>query len=179
MQKIIGITGLKRSGKDTIAEYLQEHYNYKVFRFADPIKDMITNLLTYMDFTPNEILKYTEREKEIPIPGLKSSWRQLAQGIGTSWGREMIDRNVWINILDNASKNYDKVVVSDVRFNNEAAWIKNKNSNNIIIKVERDLCELDDHTSESGINEQFIDQIIYNNDKLDSLYYCINLIEGL
>lgn len=179
MQKIIGITGLKQSGKDTIAEYLQEKYNYRVFRFADPIKYMIINLLNYMDFSDNEIKIYTEQKKESTIPGLDSSYRQLAQGIGTSWGREMIDRNVWVNILDAASANFNRVVVSDVRFNNEAAWLKNKNENNIIIKVNRDGCLNDKHISESGINEQYIDEIIDNNGGLHHLYYKIDLIEGL
>lgn len=179
MQRIIGITGLKQSGKDTVAEYLQENYNYRIFRFADPIKEMIISLLFHMNFSPNEIKLYVEQKKEITIPGLESSYRQLAQGIGTSWGREMINRNVWVNILNQVSFKYDKVVISDIRFNNEAAWIKNKNENNIIIKIIRNRIVIDNHISESGINEQYIDKIIINDGKLSSLYHNIDLIEGL
>jgi hypothetical protein len=179
MQKIIGITGTKHSGKDTIAEYLEVNYNYRIFRFADPIKEIIINLLTYMKLPIDIIKLHVEIEKETTIPELNSSYRQLAQGIGTSWGREMIDRNVWVNILDRASSNYDKIVVADIRFNNEAVWVKNKNENNKIIKITRNTNIIDNHISESGINEQYIDKIIHNSGGLFDLYHKIDLIEGL
>ena len=35
---IIGITGKKRSGKDTISEYFEKKYKFTRNAFADPIK---------------------------------------------------------------------------------------------------------------------------------------------
>ena len=37
---IIGISGKKRSGKDTISDYLIQEYKFIKYGFADPIKDI-------------------------------------------------------------------------------------------------------------------------------------------
>lgn len=39
--KLIFLIGKKRSGKDTTADYLDEHYNTKKFQLAGPIKDTL------------------------------------------------------------------------------------------------------------------------------------------
>ena len=39
--KIIAISGWKRSGKDTLAEYLIKEHNFMRIAFADPLKDMV------------------------------------------------------------------------------------------------------------------------------------------
>lgn len=39
MHSIIGITGRKFNGKDTLGEYLVEHHGYKRFAFADALKE--------------------------------------------------------------------------------------------------------------------------------------------
>lgn len=41
---IIGVSGFKSSGKDTVANYLVEKYNFKRISFADPLKDMVAEL---------------------------------------------------------------------------------------------------------------------------------------
>lgn len=38
---IIGLVGETGSGKDTVANYLQEKYGVKLMRFADPIKEVL------------------------------------------------------------------------------------------------------------------------------------------
>ena len=37
---LIGLLGKKRVGKDTVAEYLIEKYNFIRYAFADPIKEI-------------------------------------------------------------------------------------------------------------------------------------------
>jgi hypothetical protein len=39
-QRVIAISGFKRSGKDTIANYLVSEYGFKRVSFADPLKDL-------------------------------------------------------------------------------------------------------------------------------------------
>ena len=41
---IIGICGHKGSGKDYLANILKEYTGFKVVHFADPIKDIISDL---------------------------------------------------------------------------------------------------------------------------------------
>lgn len=42
---IIGITGKKRSGKDTIGEYLENVHGFKRLSFAKPLKDVVNKYL--------------------------------------------------------------------------------------------------------------------------------------
>jgi len=39
--KVIAISGWKRSGKDTLAEFLVKDFNFRRIGFADPLKDMV------------------------------------------------------------------------------------------------------------------------------------------
>ena len=42
---ILGLTGPPGSGKDTLADYLVEKYNFKRVAFADPIRAQVKFLL--------------------------------------------------------------------------------------------------------------------------------------
>lgn len=166
-KQIVGFTGLKRSGKDTCAEYLVKKYGYDCYSFAKPLKDMIAVLLNCVD--GNDIY-YTELHKEEVIPGINASYRKLTQTIGTEWGRHIIDDNIWVNMLAANTEYVQDVVISDVRFDNEAKWIKNNGG--IIIKVTRPVLKgsKDNHPSEQGIDESYIDHNIINDGTIDSLY---------
>ena len=37
---IIAVIGKKRSGKDTLANYLVKNYNFKKYGFGDPVKEI-------------------------------------------------------------------------------------------------------------------------------------------
>jgi hypothetical protein len=170
MKKIIGITGLKRSGKDTTANYLNERHNYDIFHFAEPLKDMITALLANVDCNDNY---FTEYNKEENIPTINQSYRTLAQTLGTEWGRSM-DTDLWIRILEFNSQWSNYIVIPDLRFNNEAKWIKDNNG--IILKIIKDTGMIDNHSSESGIYDNYIDHYILNDSTIEDLYTNIDLI---
>ena len=173
MKKIIGITGLKRSGKDTTAYYLHKKYNYDIFHFAEPLKDMITALLANVDCNDNY---FTEYHKEEIIPTINQSYRSLAQTLGTEWGRNMMDNDLWIRILEFNSQWSNYIVIPDLRFNNEAKWIADNNG--IILKIVKDTGLSDTHASESGIYDNYISHYIYNDSTIDDLYKQIDLIFG-
>jgi hypothetical protein len=166
---IIGVNGLKRSGKDELTKYLNLHYHYRVLTFADPVLEMICALLKNIGLNHKEILYYTTEEKEKDIPVIGISYRKLAQKIGTDCGRLLINEKLWVNIVDYKSslvKNRN-IVVSDVRYDNEAEWVKNRDG--FIINVYRDINRTqDDHSSEQGIDRNLIDFYIENNS--DNLY---------
>ena len=48
MPRIIGVTGKKFNGKDTLGNYLSK-YNYKRMAFADPLKEVIKNVFNFND----------------------------------------------------------------------------------------------------------------------------------
>jgi len=165
---IIGLTGLKQSGKDTVAKYIHTEYSdFIILSFAEPIKDMIRILGVGEEFISHK--------KENNISFLNTSYRHLAQTLGTEWGRNLINENIWINVLHHKINSYEKTknfIISDVRFNNEAKFIKNNGG--IIIQVIRDTGIIDKHISEKGINDEYIDYLLYNNSTISHLHELID-----
>lgn len=126
---IIGLTGLAGTGKDSAALYLCQEYGFVQAAFADPIRSMA---LLFLEEAGLDHAWVTERRlKEEPIDGLDVSARALMQTLGTEVGRAL-SPNLWIKHLalrlglDNIPRStpiHDRIVISDVRFLNEAAWL--------------------------------------------------------
>ena len=126
---LIGLTGLAGTGKDSAAQYLCQEYGFVQAAFADPIRSMVLQLLEEAGIDHAWV---TERRlKEEPIPGLGVSARALMQTLGTEVGRTL-SPNLWIrhlalrlglDDLPRSTPVHDRIVISDVRFPNEAAWL--------------------------------------------------------
>lgn len=159
---IIGIAGRARSGKDTTAEHLREHHGFEIVRFADPIKRMIEAL--------GVSSTYSEGLKEIEIPRIGVSYRKLAQTLGTEWGRHMIGPNLWLNIAEYTieQSRSDRFVIPDVRFPNEAAWIRSVGHLWHITRP--DAPDVRPHISELGIGPLEGEVFLANDGSLDELY---------
>tara|TARA_A200000159_G_C7173733_1_gene276533 strand:+ start:151 stop:696 length:546 start_codon:yes stop_codon:yes gene_type:complete len=121
MYKIIGITGVARVGKDTLFKCISDiNSNIRVRRaaFADELKNECDDFLR----KNINISAFTERDEE------KSIIRPFLVTYGTHVRRKL-DKNCWIKKLNekiNASEESESFIITDVRFENEAKWIKNK-----------------------------------------------------
>src|SRR5690348_6899955 len=91
MTRLIGLTGKAGSGKDTIADRLVVNKGFTKLAFAAPMKEALNKLF---GFDPSDW--YDREWKETPLPGIGKSPRQLAQTLGTEWGRDTINPNLWI-----------------------------------------------------------------------------------
>ncbi|MBW2675615.1 MAG: hypothetical protein JRD89_19770 [Deltaproteobacteria bacterium] len=162
---IIGLAGKKRCGKDTIALYLEENYGYRRESFAAPIREFVASLCGY---TMDEL----EAKKEVLNQTFDTTPRVMMQTLGTEWGRDMISSTIWLDRLEwslRQNPNAD-VVVSDLRFDNEADMIRGMGG--VIIHIERPgNTILDEHESERGIHVlEAEDYYLPNTDTLGSLY---------
>jgi hypothetical protein len=132
---IIGITGFAKTGKDTFAKIAKNllinkyGYDCHIFSFAEDLKK-ISNKIVKPNFGINCI---TATKKE------KDSIRPILVGIGE--GFRNIDEFFWvktvirkINKIKINKKTF--VLIPDVRFENEAKWIKS-NKNSVIISINR------------------------------------------
>lgn len=168
---LIGLTGYAGHGKDTVRQMLEE-LDFVGLAFADPIRQMLRELLNsngidsaYMD----------ERElKEAVIPQLGVSYREMAQTLGTEWGRALHPA-IWLRLADAFIADcYDTdtfnthFVVSDVRFPNEAAWVRERGGS-IWRVVRPGIAAVNAHTSESSIDLIEPDLVIDNSGTLDDL----------
>ena len=112
--------------------------------------------------------------KETPIPGLDKSPRQMLQTLGTEWGRNQVCADFWIMMADLRLVNGTKLIISDVRFENEATWVR---KNGILLHVTRpDTLGVSPHTSENGIEANDRDILISNAGSLVDLNRLVNLM---
>ena len=169
---LIGLTGHAGTGKDTVRAMLEQR-GFVGLAFADPIRQMIRDL-----FSSNGISEsYMDERalKEQPIPQLGLSYRHLAQTLGTEWGRRCLGEGFWLNIAaaymaDITTQTFGPLsfVISDVRFPNEAAWVKQRGGQLWRI-VRHDAPPVRDHDSERLIDSLPYDQRIVNDWTLDDL----------
>lgn len=171
--KLVGLTGAAGSGKDTAADYLVAHHAWRKVSFAQPLKD---GLCAMFGWSPDQLL---DREwKERVLPDIGKSPRQLMQTIGTEWGRELVHPNLWLLLARQniASKlEYRDVVVSDVRFDNEAEMIRSMGGTIVHISRAR-IASVSPHVSESGVMMLPADIRLLNDGGFPELYAAMNCL---
>lgn len=172
---IVGFSGRARSGKDTAADYLVEHFGFTKLAFADPLKQGVNTMLGLPSRVPDE-------HKDRPLPFLPEvTLRQVYQKIGTE-GARSLHPDFWVALLVRRMKEIlenegvFQFVISDVRFENEADLIRSLDG--MLIRVEREeakpprspwwkFWEVDEHISESGLTPCCTDLVVANNGTLE------------
>lgn len=175
--RLIGLTGKARSGKDTVAGMLQSAFGFKTIAFAKPLKEGLKTMLGLTEEHVNGSLK------EVVIEDFGKSPRQMLQTLGTEWGRETVHDMIWLTVARRQvnvwlEQGYN-VVITDVRFENEAEMIRKMGGE--IWHIHRpDATQVAAHSSESGIVFTLADYLIYNNSTLDDLFDTVfdALLEG-
>jgi len=164
-----------RSGKDTAAEYLQAQYGGEIFKFAQPIYDIMQ-----------------AAHKIAGIDSFKDT--KFLTWIGTDWGRS-INKDLWVNnCIDriNAAQKrgcymsgepfVDNFFVTDMRFPNEAQALKNNGF--LLVRIDRDDRPSENrasHESENAMNDfTDWDVVVDNNGNIQEFYNQIqNLIQHI
>lgn len=175
--KLIGISGLAHTGKDTLANFLKEKRKEIVIEsFATPIKEIMIN---YFGFTREQV--YDQRLKEIEDKFWNITPRKLMQLIGTEMFRKNFRYDVWVKVFEKKILNNPNnfFVVADIRFNNEAEMVIRNNG--IVIKILRNSDNVVNmsHESEKGIDENLVHIFLDNNGDLNDLKKNANIILNL
>lgn len=167
---IIGLSGYAGAGKDTVAEILVEDFGFTRIAFADIIKTAcyVLDPIISLDGMrlAHAIDKYGwDTTKEIP------EVRRLLQTMGSEVGRELIDPQIWVELTMHNIKNDSKIVISDVRFKNEAEEIKWKHGEIWrVTRIEKD-APVNLHRSETDLDSWLFDEFISNNGTITDLAY--------
>jgi len=169
---LIGIAGLKRSGKDTLAKHMQQRWErYSgvapvIASFADPLRAMLAPLLTDLGVRqPYSFMDSDDKDSRI-LPVVDCTFRKLIQTLGTEWGRGQIDSDMLVKLLLHRARFAEVVIVPDVRFPNEARLIR---CHGVLIHLKRPATGGDGHISESGVEFQDGDYVIENGGGLKAL----------
>jgi phosphomevalonate kinase len=124
--KLIGLSGKLGSGKNYIAEkiiapYFKDTYNILILGFGDQVK----NELYARDVSLTYDLLYDQKTYDS---------RNKLQNYATENGRDKYNQEMWIRGLDMQIETFRKrspkevmIIICDVRFVNEAEYIKKKN----------------------------------------------------
>lgn len=140
---IIGIAGFQGSGKDTIADYLQNIYGFKRDSFASTLKDAVAAVFGWnrelLEGRTTESRAWREQvdpwwANRLNMPDLTP--RLVLQLWGTEVARKAFHDDTWIASLENKlARAHNDIVITDVRFPNEIKAIKN--AGGIVIRVVR------------------------------------------
>lgn len=140
---IIGICGLIGSGKDTIADYLQNIHQFKRESFAHTLKDAAAAVFGWdRDLLEGRTKQSREwREtvdtwwaERLNIPNLTPRW--VLQYWGTEVFRKGFHDDLWIAALENKLRNsQDDIVITDCRFPNEIRAIRA--AGGVVVRVRR------------------------------------------
>jgi len=167
MSRLIGIAGKAGSGKDTAGAHLVEHHGFEQYAFANPIRAMLAALGA---FPASDLI---DRDtKEVVIGWLGKSPRQMAQTLGTEWGRELVHPQLWVLMAQRrweaAQAAGEDLVITDVRFENEVLWVKAQGGK--VIALERSgAAAVSAHASEQFDISAVADVVISNNGTIDEL----------
>jgi hypothetical protein len=171
---IIGFHGCKGVGKDTAAKFLIDTYDFTKVAFADPLKDAVAALL---DIPRDEVDTWKSDEEAAVILdwsyGRKEfNGREFLQRFGTEMGRNTFGNNFWVeqweDHLYRHSMQADDIVVTDVRFRNEAEKIQELNG--LVVRITRPGHQPDGHKSEEPLPDLLVDAEISNIGTIDDLH---------
>lgn len=198
---IIAISGKAQSGKDTVCKMIQyciAYHNSKAmctqpysvdglqtystarlernskffkFSFAEFLKQGAAGILDInreafedIDFKNSEIPWIKDKEKPITV-------RQFLQRFGTALRREFSEY-FWADSILRFKSTLGSIIIPDLRYKTELEAIKNKDPENIIIRVNRPGVQLMDHPSETELDDyKGWDYVIENDGTLESLLY--------
>lgn len=167
---VIGFMGRAGSGKSTAAQILIGEFGFERGKFAGALKAMLRTFLSYRGVDPVMIERLIEGDLKEPscVEFGGRSPRHAMQTLGTEWGRECIDFNLWVDTEMDAKAHVPRLVFDDIRFPNEVSAIRQ--AGGIVVKVDRpgmDASTAAGHVSEESIEQLSYDLVITNDSTID------------
>lgn len=181
---LIGLSGFKQSGKDTVANYLVEKYGFGKHGFADKLRE----LAMHVPMVVGDGQTFKESFERIGYEATKETYksaRNLLQFLGVG-ARETFGEDFWVDQLykqlESTYGTYTRdlgvetfqgnVVISDCRFPNEAEFIRRMGG--LVIVVDRGLESTDTHVSEIPLPPTLTDGTIQNLGSVEVLHQTID-----
>jgi hypothetical protein len=165
-----------QSGKTLTAEYLVHKYGFRLHKFAGPLKGMLAELFRSLGINAQRALEGDLKETPLAALGGKTP-RFALQSLGTEWGRNMVDEDLWVRIamkqIELSTALNFNVVVDDMRLPNEYAALAAL-PNSILVKIVRPgETPYAAHGSEGLLENFTFDYTIINNKTPEDLYIAL------
>jgi hypothetical protein len=165
--RIIGLAGKARSGKDLLGNYLVR-LGFNQMAFANNLKEACRSVfnLSYNDLHGDKKDSFDEFWRMTP--------REILQKVGTECFRKNFGEDVWIRSLRALMTDFpdDDIVITDVRFKNEAEAIKSWGGRVFkIIRPDAPEIATSNHSSEHDLDDwDGWDGIIMNDSTIEEFY---------
>lgn len=164
---IIGLSGYAGSGKDTVAQMIQElqpDKNWQIKKFSGKLKEM-ASLLTGIDVGYFED-QYFKQNRVILCGDKGYKARNFLQFLGTECVRDLLGEDVWVNaLLKDYNGEKDNWIITDVRFSNEAEAVSLLGH---VVKIVRGSA-VNGHPSETALDNYTLDYCLNNMGDLEDL----------
>ena len=192
---LIGVTGKKRSGKDTLAQALIGAGFVRV-AFADPIRALAYALdpLVWVEADEQYLLppavRFLGRGSShrlawlVDVVGWEAAKntrevRRTLQRLGADAGRAVLGESVWLDLGMTAALRHPDVVITDVRFPDEADAVRT--AGGLVVRVTRPgVTSTDTHATETAMDGYPVDVELINDTTIDALHAAaLTLIRGV
>lgn len=163
--------------KRTMTVYRDSLVHSVFGQFARTVEELREDLLTLDPFLNGDV------SMQSLLDSLGGDWelakrnrfhgpevRRFLQIYATEVCRDNFGQDIWVQLLARkvASERPENVVITDVRFNEEAAWVTG-NGGTVIEITRPGVGPVNGHISESGIDRKFITHTISNSRTLEQL----------
>lgn len=168
---IICLTGAAGSGKSTIANILVEDHGFTAVSLADPLREILYKLNPWVlgDMEPEQLASLVDQQGWDATKRADTDVRRYLQDLGQAI--RGVNNEFFVlegearleEIAEEAGGNdLMRVVIPDVRFENEARWFRSGAHDYIWRVVGRAEAGVRDDVSEHGIPDRLVDATIHN-----------------
>jgi hypothetical protein len=124
---IIGLTGISRSGKDSVAKILVEHHGYEWRSFAGNLRQILFQVNPWLHDDHGRI-RYADAVRDYGLDYVKKHYPESVEymiSLGQSV-RDVLGEDSWVDTIlpKQGELRYKDLVISDVRQPNEYDRIK-------------------------------------------------------
>ena len=177
---LLGLTGYAQVGKDTVADILVTQHGFTKAALADPLRSLLYKTNPWIiPRTPDSSVEF----KQFPTGRWRLAdvvdavgWdaakqlpevRKLLQDLGLAC-RDIFGPEVWIDALLREHGEEERLVVSDIRFDNEVAFIRRYKG--AVVQITRPgYGPVNDHISDQGVGLEATDWFLTNDGTIEEL----------
>ncbi len=137
---IVGLSGFLNSGKGTVGDIIKDKHRFAKKAFADPLKDVVSTIFGWnralLEGDTKDSREFRERKSKRWSQrfGYDVTPRLMLQKMGTEAGRDVFHSDIWLYALEDRIQHDANVVVPDVRFPNEIAFLRRLGGVSIRVK---------------------------------------------
>jgi hypothetical protein len=146
---------------------------YRRVAFADPLREMalaVDPILFTSSATEDSVYRLSDLVGSLGWDKAKQhpEVRRTLMRLGTEAVRGVLGQDVWVETADRRIGPDERIVFTDIRFDNEATYVRRNGG--MVVRIVRPGKDGDAHASEQGISGHLVDAEIVNCRSVEELH---------